>query len=113
MVAAARPRRAIAALLLASSAQGLMVTAPTQQVATIVGVSRAAAPTMKVSRRTATLAAEVEAMKLYSPDEAVALMKKLATAKFAETAELHGNLNLDPKYNDQQVWQGGEGGGLG
>jgi len=103
MVAAARPRRAIAALLLASSAQGLMVTAPTQQVSTIVGVSRAAAPTMKVSRRTATLAAEVEAMKLYSPDEAVALMKKLATAKFAETAELHGNLNLDPKYNDQQI----------
>merc|ERR1719152_415000 len=39
----------------------------------------------------------------YQPDEAVALMKKLATAKFTETAELHGNLNLDPKYNDQQI----------
>jgi len=39
----------------------------------------------------------------YQPSEAVALMKKLASAKFVETAELHGNLNLDPKYNDQQI----------
>jgi len=33
----------------------------------------------------------------------VKLMKSIATAKFVETAELHGNLNLDPKYNDQQI----------
>merc|ERR1719440_378605 len=56
-----------------------------------------------VSRRTAGLAEQVDQEKLYSPSEAVALMKKLATAKFVETAELHGNLNLDPKYNDQQI----------
>merc|ERR1719440_1386256 len=56
-----------------------------------------------VSRRTAGLAEQVDQEKLYSPSEAVALMKELATAKFVETAELHGNLNLDPKYNDQQI----------
>merc|ERR1719163_1853870 len=56
-----------------------------------------------VSRRTAELQQLVEQDKLYTPEEAVALLKKTATAKFVETAELHGNLNLDPKYNDQQI----------
>merc|ERR1719440_2437579 len=41
--------------------------------------------------------------RLYTPGEAVGLMKKIANAKFVETAELHANLNLDPKYNDQQI----------
>jgi len=45
----------------------------------------------------------VDREKLYEPEEAIALMKKTASAKFVETAELHGNLNLDPKYNDQQI----------
>merc|ERR1719506_2556319 len=57
----------------------------------------------KVSRRKAKLDELVDAEKLYAPDEAVALLKKTASAKFVETAELHGNLNLDPKYNDQQI----------
>jgi len=57
----------------------------------------------KVGRRIAALATEVDQDKEYEPSEAVALMKKLANAKFVETAELHGNLNLDPKYNDQQI----------
>jgi len=56
-----------------------------------------------VSRRKAALDGEVDADKLYDPTEAIALMKKLSNAKFVETAELHGNLNLDPKYNDQQM----------
>ena len=56
-----------------------------------------------VSRRKAAIDEQVDEEKLYEPMEAVALMKKLAGAKFIETAELHGNLNLDPKYNDQQI----------
>jgi len=62
---------------------------------------RQPAPTM-MSRRMAELLPQVEDRE-YQPGEAVALMKKLASAKFVETAELHGNLNLDPKYNDQQI----------
>ena len=65
-------------------------------------MARHAAPVM-VGRRIAELTKEVEEEKMYLPSEAVALMKKLANAKFTETAELHGNLNLDPKYNDQQI----------
>lgn len=57
----------------------------------------------KVSARKAALDTQVEKEKLYQPAEAIALMKQCATAKFTETAELHGNLNLDPKYNDQQI----------
>ena len=60
-------------------------------------------PAEMVSRRKALADKEVDPRKLYDPAEAVALLKKCATAKFVETAELHGNMNLDPKYNDQQI----------
>merc|ERR1719440_2249590 len=56
-----------------------------------------------VSRRMAEIQSQVDAEKLFEPAEAVALLKELATAKLVEPAELHGNLNLDPKYNDQQI----------
>ena len=45
----------------------------------------------------------VEAGKLYTPAEAMDLVKKTATAKFDETIELHVRLGVDPKYPDQQV----------
>lgn len=35
--------------------------------------------------------------------EAIDLMKASATAKFDETAEAHIRLNINPKYNDQQL----------
>jgi large subunit ribosomal protein L1 len=45
----------------------------------------------------------VDASKVYTPAEAVAVMKKVASTKFVETAEAHIRLNIDPKYNDQQI----------
>jgi len=35
--------------------------------------------------------------------EAILTLKKTANANFVETAELHANLNIDPKYADQQL----------
>ncbi|KAA0225224.1 MAG: 50S ribosomal protein L1 [Fimbriimonadales bacterium] len=40
---------------------------------------------------------------LHSPDEAVALVKKSATAKFAETVDLAVRLGIDSKKGDQNV----------
>jgi len=45
----------------------------------------------------------VEADKLYTITEAVEILPKLNTAKFAGSAELHIRLGVDPKHADQNI----------
>ncbi len=50
----------------------------------------------------AALSSKVEE-KVYSPLEAIKLVKENANAKFDETIEAHARLGIDPKYTDQQL----------
>ena len=45
----------------------------------------------------------VDRAKLYSPEEAVDLVKQLAYTKFDPTVEMHLRMNLDPRQADQQI----------
>ncbi|MBC7331783.1 MAG: 50S ribosomal protein L1 [Synergistetes bacterium] len=45
----------------------------------------------------------VERGKLYSPKEAISLVKKLANAKFNESIDVAIRLGVDPRHADQQV----------
>jgi len=56
----------------------------------------------KISRRLQELQKKVEE-RAYQPLEALSLLKETATAKFAESAEAHIRLGIDPKYTDQQL----------
>jgi large subunit ribosomal protein L1 len=56
----------------------------------------------KVSRRLQELQKKIEE-RAYEPTEALNLLKETATAKFAESAEAHIRLGIDPKYTDQQL----------
>ena len=45
----------------------------------------------------------IDRTKLYDPEEAIALVKQTAKAKFDETVEISVRLGVDPRHADQQV----------
>ncbi|WP_434630749.1 50S ribosomal protein L1 [Chromobacterium sp. CV08] len=57
----------------------------------------------KISKRLQTLKATVDRNKLYAVDEAIALVKAAATAKFDESIDIAVNLGVDPRKSDQVV----------
>jgi len=56
----------------------------------------------KLSKRMATLSKKIED-RIYSPLEALDIIRENAVAKFDETIEAHIRLGIDPKYTDQQL----------
>lgn len=57
----------------------------------------------KLSRRQKENRKKTENIIYTNLEEAIQVLKETATAKFVETVELHANLNIDPKYADQQL----------
>jgi large subunit ribosomal protein L1 len=57
----------------------------------------------KLSRRQNENLKKIKNVVHSSLDEAMNLLQETATAKFIESVELHANLNIDPKYADQQL----------
>ena len=58
---------------------------------------------MKHGKRYAESAKEIDRTKVYDLDEAIALVKKNATAKFDETIEAHVRTGCDGRHADQQI----------
>ncbi|MFT3967156.1 MAG: 50S ribosomal protein L1 [Sphingobium sp.] len=57
----------------------------------------------KLSKKAKALGAAIDKEKLHGIDEAIALIKTHATAKFDETVEVALNLGVDPRHADQMV----------
>ena len=57
----------------------------------------------KLTKRQRALAEKVELGKVYSADEALALLKEISSVKFAETVDVAVNLGIDPRKSDQVV----------
>ncbi len=56
-----------------------------------------------MSKRYKSLLEKVDVEKSYSIDDAIVLVKSLASVKFDETVELALNLNVDPRHADQMI----------
>ncbi len=57
----------------------------------------------KHSKRYAAALAKVDRTQNYQPEQAIGLVKELASAKFDETVEVHLRMGVDPRHADQQV----------
>jgi large subunit ribosomal protein L1 len=57
----------------------------------------------KLSKGRKEIADRVDRAKIYAADEALALVKELASAKFVESVDVAVNLGVDPKKSDQVV----------
>ncbi len=58
---------------------------------------------MKHGKKFTEAAKQIDRQKLYEPAEALALVKKTATAKFDETVEIHIRTGCDSRHADQQI----------
>jgi len=58
---------------------------------------------MKHGKKYTEAAKLVDHINLYDPEEAVALLKKTATAKFDETVEIHIRTGCDSRHAEQQI----------
>src|SRR5210317_1383807 len=57
----------------------------------------------KVTKRQKTFREKLEAGKIYAADEALGLLKELASAKFVESIDVAVNLGIDARKSDQVV----------
>ncbi|MDO9214398.1 MAG: 50S ribosomal protein L1 [Methylococcales bacterium] len=57
----------------------------------------------KLSKKAKIIKEKVDKTKQYSISEAVAILKELGTAKFAEAIDVSVNLGVDPRKSDQNV----------
>lgn len=57
----------------------------------------------KLSKKRRAVAEKVDATKLYSVDDAMALVKEVNTAKFDASVDLHIRLGIDPRKADQAL----------
>ena len=57
----------------------------------------------KQTKREKAVAGKVDSLKLYTFDDAIALVKECATAKFDESIDVSVNLGVDAKKSDQLV----------
>jgi large subunit ribosomal protein L1 len=57
----------------------------------------------KLSRRQKENLEKIKNTSYSDLNSAISVLKETATAKFVESVELHANLNIDPKYSDQQL----------